>query len=101
MDRPRTQLRALPPTWRSASNLPESAFEGEGTAAVDSGRQSERMTTGRGATANETALQKRRSGLGTEFGEAVSSHITEVEFVRATPKSPGAMRRQPNGWRSF
>jgi hypothetical protein len=29
-----------------------------------------------------------RSGLGTEFGETVSSRITEVEFVRASPRAP-------------
>jgi hypothetical protein len=32
-----------------------------------------------------------RPGLGTEFGEAVSSHIQEVGFVRANPGSPAVV----------
>jgi len=32
-----------------------------------------------------------RSGLGTEYGEAVSSPITEVEFVRASAARPAAL----------
>lgn len=32
----------------------------------------------------------RRPGLGTEFGEAVSSHVTEVNFVRASASRPAA-----------
>jgi hypothetical protein len=32
-----------------------------------------------------------RPGLGTEFGEAVSSHIQEVEFVRASASSPAVV----------
>ena len=32
-----------------------------------------------------------RPGLGTEFGEAVSSHIQEVEFVRANASSPSVV----------
>jgi hypothetical protein len=32
-----------------------------------------------------------RPGLGTEFGEAVSSQIREVEFVRANPSEPAAV----------
>jgi len=32
-----------------------------------------------------------RPGLGTEFGEAVSSQIHEVEFVRANQSEPAAL----------
>ena len=35
--------------------------------------------------------RRQRPGLGTEFGEAVSSHIREVGFVRATPSSPAVV----------
>ena len=42
--------------------------------------------------AGETYAPRRsRPGLGTEFGEAVSSHIREVEFVRANPSEPAAL----------
>ncbi|MES1172174.1 MAG: hypothetical protein ABUL77_02965, partial [Bacteroidota bacterium] len=33
----------------------------------------------------------RRSGLGTEFGEAVSSPVREVGFVRANPSRPAVV----------
>lgn len=36
-------------------------------------------------------MRRERPGLGTEFGEAVSSQIQEVEFVRATPSSPSVV----------
>jgi len=35
--------------------------------------------------------QRNRSGLGTEYGEAVNSPIYEVEFVRANPSTPTAV----------
>ena len=35
--------------------------------------------------------RRERPGLGTEFGEAVSSHIQEVEFVRANSSSPAVV----------
>lgn len=35
--------------------------------------------------------RRERPGLGTEFGEAVSSHIQEVEFVRANASSPSVL----------
>ncbi len=35
--------------------------------------------------------RRERPGLGTEFGEAVSSHIQEVEFVRANASSPSVV----------
>lgn len=51
--------------------------------------------SGRGSAMAESqaaaAPQKRRSGLGTEFGEAVQSHVTEVEFVRARPQAPAEL----------
>ncbi len=36
-------------------------------------------------------LRRSRPGLGTEYGEAVSSPITEVEFVRASAARPSAV----------
>jgi hypothetical protein len=44
------------------------------------------------AAAGEAYAPRRsRPGLGTEFGEAVSSHIREAEFVRANPSEPAAL----------
>jgi hypothetical protein len=66
--------RAAP---RSASPPPApsaSASAGEGTAG--------------GPARSEAAKERRRSGLGTEYGEAVRSPIYEVEFVRANPGRP-------------
>ncbi|HVT08756.1 MAG TPA: hypothetical protein VHO67_14965 [Polyangia bacterium] len=39
----------------------------------------------------EPPLRRSRPGLGTEYGEAVSSPITEVEFVRANPVRPSVV----------
>ena len=36
-------------------------------------------------------MRRERSGLGTEFGEAVSSEIQQVRFVRANPTRPAAL----------
>jgi hypothetical protein len=46
----------------------------------------------KGAAAEEQAFNKRsRPGLGTEYGEAVTSPIYEVQFVRANSSRPAAM----------
>jgi hypothetical protein len=39
----------------------------------------------------EASARRSRSGLGTEFGEAVSSTIREVQFVRANASQPAAV----------
>jgi hypothetical protein len=41
--------------------------------------------------ANEKTARRSRSGLGTEFGEAVSSEIHQVEFTRANAGHPATM----------
>ena len=46
---------------------------------------------GRISAGESYAPRRSRPGLGTEFGEAVSSHIREVEFVRANPSEPAAV----------
>jgi hypothetical protein len=45
----------------------------------------------KGAAGESYAPRKSRPGLGTEFGEAVSSQIREVEFTRANPSEPAAV----------
>ena len=42
------------------------------------------------AEAHDAPAKKSRPGLGTEYGEAVSSPIYEVEFVRANAGRPAA-----------
>lgn len=39
----------------------------------------------------ESKAKRSRSGLGTEFGEAVSSEIHEVQFTRANPNEPSSL----------
>jgi hypothetical protein len=54
-------------------------------------------SAGRGASADTTSAEaapmkrRSRSGLGTEFGEAMSSHIEHVAFVRAHPTRPSSV----------
>jgi hypothetical protein len=43
------------------------------------------------AAPSRMAPPSRRPGLGTEFGEAVSSHVREVEFVRANASRPSVL----------
>jgi hypothetical protein len=49
-------------------------------------------TSGRAQRSADSAPRpSQRPGLGTEFGEAVDSHIQEVDFVRANPSTPAAI----------
>jgi hypothetical protein len=43
------------------------------------------------ASADYAPSRRERPGLGTEFGEAVTSHIQEVDFVRANPGAPSVI----------
>jgi hypothetical protein len=43
------------------------------------------------ASSDYAPNRRERPGLGTEFGEAVSSHIQEVDFVRANSSSPAVV----------
>lgn len=65
-------------------------YEGRAESRADApAASSEALRSERGRSAGAAAApQKRRSGLGTEFGEARSSHVTEVEFVRARSSVP-------------
>jgi len=42
-------------------------------------------------SADNASARRERPGLGTEFGEAVASHIQEVEFVRANASLPAVI----------
>jgi hypothetical protein len=48
-------------------------------------------TKAKSAAGEAYAARRARPGLGTEFGEAVSSQIREVEFVRANHSEPAAV----------
>jgi len=41
--------------------------------------------------APQAQMSRKRSGLGTEFGEAVGSEVHEVAFIRDNPRAPAAM----------
>jgi hypothetical protein len=55
---------------------------------VDSGSAKKGKAAG---SAADAPSRRERPGLGTEFGEAVASHIQEVEFVRANSSVPSVI----------
>jgi hypothetical protein len=78
------RVYAPPPPRYPYEELPRRRME-EAPAAADKGKRSD--AEGRGAPAPSASAEPRpaprRPGLGTEFGEEVSSPIREVPFVRA------------------
>jgi hypothetical protein len=52
---------------------------------------SSKAKSGSGAGGYASRAPSRRPGLGTEFGEAVTSHIREVDFVRANSGRPSVV----------
>jgi hypothetical protein len=78
----------------SAAPAPPASRSLDKSAAADEAPMAEEMESGRakGERAEMQAPAKRsRPGLGTEYGEAVSSPITEVQFVRANASRPAAV----------
>jgi hypothetical protein len=75
------------------------AFEDRAAPAASSAARAERRapaapsshSRSSGAQVGNAPQKRERSGLGTEFGEAVSSEIQHVEFVRASPTRPSAL----------
>jgi hypothetical protein len=53
--------------------------------------RAESAPAAKSAASESMAPRRSRSGLGTEFGEAVSSQIHEVEFVRANQSQPSVV----------
>ena len=70
-----------------AAAPPASASGNAGPRAAEA-ESSRRQGRGRAGGIASRSAPSRRPGLGTEFGEAVSSHIREVEFVRANATRP-------------
>jgi hypothetical protein len=60
------------------------------TPAANTGSGSGRDLAGEAPAARARKAEERR-GLGTEFGEARESHVTEIPFVRAEETSPSAV----------
>jgi len=78
--------RAYAPPRRSFS---ESPLEGLADDRAEAAPAPSASAGGRAAHAKRE--MEDRAGLGTEYGEAVSSRITEVEFVRANASRPAAL----------
>jgi hypothetical protein len=78
----------------SAAPAPPATRSMDKSSAADEAPMAEEMESGhaRGGRAEAQApAKKSRPGLGTEYGEAVSSPIYEVEFVRANSSRPAAL----------
>ncbi|MET0343158.1 MAG: hypothetical protein ABW252_19270 [Polyangiales bacterium] len=70
-----------------AEAAPLPAPASTGAAPAEDKASADEATASRGGAAK----RRTRSGLGTEFGEAVSSHIQEVAFTRAQATRPSAL----------
>jgi hypothetical protein len=80
----RSAQAPAPATSAPAEAMAESKMGGYGSASGAAKGRAE-------ASADYAPMRRQRPGLGTEFGEAVSSHIQEVEFVRANPRTPSVV----------
>jgi hypothetical protein len=78
-ERYRRPIYAPPPPPRVPMELEQPRSEARGNSSLDSARSEP-------APAAPAAKRAERPGLGTEFGEAVSSNVTEVPFERARPR---------------
>ena len=67
-----------------SGGLAESSEHGYGAGAA-------RSKSAASPSADYAPARRERPGLGTEFGEAVASHIQEVEFVRANSSLPAVI----------
>jgi hypothetical protein len=76
---------ARPPATNSAKGkaAPAPSASGSASAPAEAARSRDGALAGA-----EPAPPRQRPGLGTEFGESVTSHVREVAFVRANPTVP-------------
>ena len=72
-------------------SLEESESASPAPAAADGLAATGAAPAAREEAAPQRSARRSRSGLGTEFGEAVSSKIREVKFVRASASHPAAL----------
>jgi hypothetical protein len=83
---------ASAPAKRGASDdRMDGLAESESAPRAESSRSAAPQASAAAPPAAEEKKARRRSGLGTEYGEAVSSPIYEVEFVRANPGHPATV----------
>ncbi len=71
--------------------VPRREIDDQSLGELDSGAAPAPSARGAGRPAKAARGLADRPGLGTEYGEAVSSRITEVEFVRANATRPAAV----------
>jgi len=81
----RSAQSAAPAPSAARDGLAEHSADGYGSS-LGKGRAAESATRD-----DYRPTRRQRPGLGTEFGEAVSSHIREVDFVRASRTSPATI----------
>jgi hypothetical protein len=72
-----------------AASAPVGGLAEESGGGYDSGAAKGKSAAS--ASADYAPSRRERPGLGTEFGEAVASHIQEVEFVRANASVPAVI----------
>jgi hypothetical protein len=78
------------PRDKSAAPQPAPQASAEGKGAGGAGRSAGAPAASAAAEAQAAPARRSRPGLGTEYGESVSSPIYEVEFVRANATRPAA-----------
>jgi hypothetical protein len=78
---PSESKRSAPAPAATSGAMAEESMGGNGAG----------VAKGKAAASTDYAPRRERPGLGTEFGEAVASHIQEVEFVRANASVPAVI----------
>ncbi|MBN2576000.1 MAG: hypothetical protein JXP73_15665 [Deltaproteobacteria bacterium] len=84
--RKRSAAPSTPPPASRPSPAKDALAEGGPASGAAKGR-----AAAEAASDTYSPYRYERPGLGTEFGEAVSSHIREVGFVRANSRTPAAV----------
>jgi len=86
---PSGERRAEEAPAAPAASAPAEAYAEGGSGGRAKGAASNKAAAS--ASADFAPTHRERPGLGTEFGEAVTSHIQEVEFVRANTSVPAVI----------
>jgi hypothetical protein len=81
----------VPAPWRESREAEAPSADSLGAAAAPPPSAASPAPAASSAGRAESSPRRSRSGLGTEFGEAVSSTIREVRFVRANASQPAEL----------
>jgi len=81
---------SLAPGAEAAAQPSAAPAQSSGRASPSKAERSDDALAGAPAS-NEAVKRRSRAGLGTEFGEAVSSEIRQVEFMRANASHPAVL----------